>query len=143
MNLTPKAREYPSSCTAIIDLVKLKRQFSLMCPGTVSGCALVSLWLAVLQGDSIEKSRLIINRLYWGVVPEAGEGLAGKVPYSPGAMASSRRFMDCMKALDSAPSLMRWSKDIHRFIIDRMAMASLMTTGRFCTASVVIMAAWG
>ena len=64
------------------------------------------------------------------------------------SIASSRRFTDWRNALDSAPSLMRWSKDRQTFIIDLMAMASPFvesgtTTGRFWIASVVRMAAWG
>ena len=58
-------------------------------------------------------------------------------------MVSMRALTELMKALASAPSMMRWSKLMQRFIIERMAMPSPMTTGRRTIASVVRMAACG
>ena len=58
-------------------------------------------------------------------------------------MDSRRDLIPCKNAPDSAPSLMRWSKAMQIFIMDRMAMASSRTTARFWMASVVTIAAWG
>ena len=60
-----------------------------------------------------------------------------------GPIDSRRDLTACKNAPDSAPSLMRWSKAMQMFIMDRMAMASSRTIARFCMASVVRIAAWG
>ena len=58
-------------------------------------------------------------------------------------MDSMRALTELMNALDSAPSMTRWSKLMQRFIMERIAMPSPMTMGRRTMASVVRIAACG
>src|SRR5690606_23432178 len=60
-----------------------------------------------------------------------------------GPKPSRRRLTLCRNRPTYRPSVTRWSKDRHTFIIERMPMASPTTTGRRTMASIVMMAAWG